>query len=85
LVSLLSFLTVAFLFIDNRQVEKSGGVGLFIDRHLEVVDGLVHILAEFVKQHAHIEVGLEVFRVDSQSTLVELATLVESLIRRWRL
>ena len=56
LISFLSFQTVAFLFINNSQIEQGCGVGFFIDGDLEVVNGFVHVFAELVEQHAHVKI-----------------------------
>lgn len=85
LVGFLSFLTVSFLFINNCQVKQGSGVGLLVNGDLEVMDSFVHILAELVKQNAHVKVGLEVLRVDGKCSLVKLSTLLEGLISGGRL
>jgi hypothetical protein len=80
LVGFLSFLTVSLLLVDNCQVEQCRRVWLLIDRHLEVVDSLVHIFAELIQQHTHVEIRFEVFGVDCKRALVQLATLLEGLV-----
>lgn len=83
LVSFLSFMTIAFFFVNNGEVEKRSGICLFVNCYFKEMDGLVKVLSELVQQHSNIEVGLKVLGVDGQCPLVKTVALFERFICGW--
>ena len=60
LIGLDCLLAIAFLFINNSQVEVRIGVGFLVDSQLQVVDCLVIVLLLLVVENAKVEIGLQI-------------------------
>ncbi len=77
LISLFCAHLIALFFVYNSQIEQRSGILLFSDSNLQVANGFLQVLIDFIEQNTQVKVGLEVFRVLLKSFLIQRVYFIE--------